>query len=554
MSRGREEVDVLVVGSGGGGGTLACALAEAGARVLVLEKGPHYSLYDFTHDELAICRRNFFVPYVSDEPHLVRRNGERHQRTNDGWISCCVGGGTVHMSGFFFRLHRDDLQQRTRLGAPAGSTVEDWPIPYEELARWYDRAEILIGVSGQAGENPFDEPRAGAFPLPPLLAHPAGRRLADAARGLGWHPFTTPRAVLSDAYDGRPPCNYCGFCGSYGCENGSKSSVLSTFIPRALKTGRCRLRAQAMVREITVDENGRARGAVYQDRAGGLHEVRARAVVVACSAIESARLLLLSRSSRFPQGLANSSGLVGKNLSFSLFAAVEADFRRDGGAKSVPVFDGALPWLGVAVQDFYRLPAAAGGHKGGTLRFDFVHPNPIYNAEHVAKHTDPPLFGQALKDRLRRHFRDTRTLECEIFAEYLPSAETFVELDPDARDRYGLPAARVSVAHHPTDVPVARFLAERAQELFRAMGADEVRVAAALGTTFVLQHGTCRFGVDPARSVLDPTCRAHDVPNLYVVDGSFMPTSGGVPTTLTIQANALRVADALAGRLTRREL
>jgi choline dehydrogenase-like flavoprotein len=550
----RTEVDVLVVGSGAGGGTLAWALAAAGARVLVLEKGPHYSLYDFTHDELEICRRNFFVPFVSDEPHLVRRNGERYQRSNDGWIANCVGGGTVHMSGFFFRLHRDDLAGATRLGAPAGSTVADWPLAWDELARWYDRAEVLIGVAGAAGENPFDEPRAGAYPVPPLSAHPLGAHLARAAHGLGWHPFTTPRAVLSEAYDGRPPCNYCGFCGSYGCENGSKSSVLATFIPRALKTGRCRLRAQAMVREITVDENGRARGAVYQDRAGALHEVRARVVVVAASAVESARLLLLSRSARFPHGLANSSGLVGQNLSFSLFASVEADFLREGGGRAVPGFDEKLPWLGVAVQDFYRLPAAAGGYKGGTLRFDFVHPNPIYNAEHVAKHTDPPLFGQALKDRLRRHFRGGRTLECEIFAEYLPSPATFVELDADVRDRFGLPVARISVEHHPQDLAVARFLAARAQELFRAAGADEVRVAAALGTTFVLQHGTCRFGADPARSVLDPTCRAHDVPNLYVVDGSFMPTSGGVPTTLTIQANALRVADVIAGRLRRREL
>jgi choline dehydrogenase-like flavoprotein len=411
-----------------------------------------------------------------------------------------------------------------------------------------------VGVSGHAGDNPFDEPRRVAYPLPPLLAHPLGGHLAAAARRQGWHPFTTPRAVLSDAYDGRPPCNYCGFCSSYGCENGAKSSVLATFLPRALKTGRCTLRAQAMVREITVDERGRARGAVYQDRRGGLHEVRARVVVVACSAVESARLLLLSRSSRFPHGLANSSGLVGRNLSFSLLASVEADFRRQGAGRAVPGFDDPLPWLGVTVQDFYRLPAAAGGHKGGTLRFDFVHPNPIYNAEHVAKAVDPPLFGQALKDRLRGHFREGRTLECEIFAEFLPTDGTFVELDPEVRDRYGLPAARIAVTHHPHDVTVARFLAERAAELFRAAGADEVRIAAALGTDFVLQHGTCRFGVDPARSVLDPSCRAHDVPNLYVVDGSFMPTSGGVPTTLTIQANALRVADLLAGRLTRREV
>ena len=549
----RDVVDVVTVGSGAGGGTLAAALAEAGLTVEVLEKGPHYGLLDFTHDELTICRRNFFVPFVSEEPRLARQStNEPFQKTNDGWIACCVGGGTVHMSGFLYRLHREDFELRTRYGATAGATVADWPIGYDELAPWYDRAEVAIGVAGRAGENPFDEPRSSGYPLPPLLAHPLAAHLAATATRLGLHPFATPRGVLSAAYDGRPPCSYCGLCAEFGCETGAKSDVPSTFIRRALATGRCRLRPNAMVREITVDEHGRARGVVYQDARGAQHEVRARVVVVACSAIESARLLLMSRSGKFPAGLANTSGLVGRNLSFSTLSRVEAEFAR-GGGRTIAGLDDPLPWLGVSLQDYYRLPASAGGAKGGTLRFDFINPSVISRAERVARAAQPPLWGQALKDRLRHHFREVRTVETEIFGEFLPLEGTYVDLDPKITDRFGLPVARITLQHHPVDVQAIGFLAARAREVLEAMGADSVRVDVPLGTLRALQHGTCRFGRDAGQSVLDPSCRAHDVPNLYVVDGSFMPTGGGVPPTLTIQANALRVAAIIAARMERRE-
>jgi len=521
---------------------------------VLLEKGPHYGLLDFTHDELTICRRNFFVPFVSDEPHLFRQGpNEPFQKTNDGWIACCVGGGTVHMSGYLYRLHRADFELRSRSGAVAGSTLADWPLSYDEFAPWYDRAEAALGVSGRAGENPFDEPRQSDYPLPPLLEHPFAEHLRNACRKMGLHPFSTPRGVLSQPYDGRPPCTYCGLCGEFGCENGSKSSVLATFIRRALATGRCELLARAMVREITVNERGHARGVVYQDSRGNLREVQGRVVIVACSAIETARLLLLSRSKHFPNGLANSSGLVGRNLGFCTLARVEADFPLQAKAPWAATLHNPLPWLGVSVQDFYELPKEAGAPKGGTLRFDFIHPGLISRAERVARSKEPPLYGKALKDALRRHFREVRTAETEIFGQFLPVEGTYVDLDPQVRDRFGLPVARITLQHHPLNVAAIRFLAKKAQEVFDALGAVDVRVPIPLGSLRVAQHGTCRFGKDPKDSVLDPSCRAHDVPNLYVVDGSFMPTTGGVPTTLTIQANALRVASIIVDRMRRRE-
>jgi choline dehydrogenase-like flavoprotein len=545
-----EPADVCIIGSGAGGGTLAWALARAGVKVVVLEKGPYYRLKDFAHhDELEIQKRGFFVPLAEEDPHMVRRGSEENYKASrDGWIALCVGGGTVHMSGFFLRLHRVDFEMKKRFGAPKGSTIEDWPIRYEDLEPWYDRIEYLLGVGGNSGQNPFDEKRRVPYPLPPISEHPFTAPFDRAAKKLGLHPYSTPRAVLSKPYGGRPPCNHCGYCGNFGCEIGAKSSTLAVFIPEAEATGRCTIVSEAMASEITLGTDGKVTGVRYLDRSGAMHEQPARVVVVSCSSIESARLLLLSKSSKFPQGLANSSGLVGKNLCFSTFAGVEADFQGGG----LPGWENKLPFLGRSIQDYY-LPSKAPSPKGGTLRFDMYPKPPIFRAAQVAGRGEKVIWGKALKDGLRRHFREERSMEAEVFGEYHPNAGSFVELDPEVKDKRGLPVARISARLIEDDVAMSKWLGDRAKDVFAAMGASEVRMPGWGRATFVLQHGTCRFGKDPSRSVLDPSCRAHDVPNLYVVDGSFMPSSGGVPTTLTIMANSLRVAAILRDRLASRE-
>ncbi|MBI4815070.1 MAG: GMC family oxidoreductase [Deltaproteobacteria bacterium] len=549
------DVDVLIVGSGAGGATLAWSLASRGISVRILEKGADFRLPDYLDkDELKFARRNFFVPYPSDEPHMVRVGDEpSFRRSSEGWIANVVGGGTTHMGGFFMRLHESDFLGRSKLGAPDGSTVEDWPITYAELEPYYDQVERLIGVSGKAGENPFDGPRSGPFPLPPLAEHPLARALDASAKKLGWHPFTTPRAVLSQPFDGRSSCSYSGFCGSFGCDTGAKSSVIYTFLPKAEATGKLELVPSTMAAEVLVDAAGRATGVRSLTRAGKERVDRARAVVLSCTSVESARLLLASKSALFPNGLANGSGLVGKNLSFSSFGSVFADFRFDGKAKLTGL-DMKLPWLGRSVQDFYERSKRFSQRKGGTLRFDLLHPNPIFRAEHVALGDGQVRFGQGLKEALYTHFRESRTAEAEIFSEFLPNPDTFVSLDPEVKDRYGLPVARIQVRPHPDSVTATRALVDRSVELFEAMKADVIRVGARDGVTWVLQHGTCRFGRDPKTSVLDRSCRTHEVPNLYVVDGSFMPTSGGVPTTLTLQANALRVGDSIREAFIQKEL
>ncbi len=526
--------DVCIIGSGAGGGAMAYALSRGGLRVLVLEKGPWYTPKDFVHDEISTIRRDFFVPSPDREPHML--DGER---SSMGWIACCVGGGTVHMVGYFYRLHPDDFRMKTRFGSPAGILLADWPYSYAELEPYYTEVEKVIGVSGSAGTNPFEGPRSRPYPLPPVDDHPMAAWIDRAGKELGVHPFPSPRAVLSRDYAGRKACVYCKFCGSYGCEVGAKSSSLSSFLPLARKTGRCEIKAGCMVREIEVGKDGRATGCVWLDAEGREHRVKASIVCLSASAIESARLLLNSKSNRFPDGLANGSGLVGKNLQFSIFSGGRGVFPYDGN----PVLKDSHPFLGRSLQDWYFLPEGVSDlPKGGTIRFGFPHANPIYTALRLSHRGATQSWGSELKREMKRYWREERTVEFETFADFLPNPGTRVDLDPEVRDRWGLPVARLRIRSPRHHEKAGRFLQEKGLEVLSAAGASEVHPETLAGVTGHLVHGTCRAGKDPEKSVLNGECRAHEVPNLYVVDGSFLPTSGGVPTTQTIMANGLRTA------------
>jgi choline dehydrogenase-like flavoprotein len=552
-----EKADVVVIGSGAGGAPVAAALAEAGARVVILEKGPYYSSGDFIHDEVKICRRDFWVPYLDDEPHTIRRSDtEPAKRTRSGWTSACVGGATVHMSGFFYRLKPSDFRLAELTGGIENAQIADWPIAIEELLPYYDRLEARIGVSGRAGVNPF-EARTRPFPLPPLRPHPAAALFDKAARSLGYHPYPTPRAIASRVFGQRPPCNYCGLCGDYGCENASKSSCLVTFIPAAEATGRCQVKARAMARRILVDASDRVQGVEYLDARGKVRTIGARVVCLAASAVESARLLLMSKSHRFPDGLANNNGLVGKHLTFSTLAKGTASFDRRALLAELGPEGMDLPFLQRSVQDDYWMQATGLAlPKGGTYNFIIEHPNPINAAVRLAATERWQLFGAALKERIRRHFIEELTLEFEVFGESLPWSGSYVDLDPKRTDRFGLPVARITARNHPLADEVNLNMLRHGMEMLKAIRPSAERVSAWTwkDTTYHLQQGTCRFGTNPARSVLDPTCQAHEVRNLYVTDGSFMPTSGGVPSTATIMANSLRVADRIRQRFLRREV
>lgn len=312
-----------------------------------------------------------------------------------------------------------------------------------------------------------------------------------------------------------------------------------------------------MAKEVTVDKNGRASSVIYLDPDGVEQEQPAKFVVVSCTAIESARLLLMSKSSRFPNGLGNDSGQLGKNLVFSSFGEGRASFSISKQKERWPWINDQAPFVNRSLQEFYVMKDSQFGfRKGGTLGFMWVHPNPIFAAVTMAGHGKKGVFGKALKDRMRE-YRDTRLLQFEIYAEFMPTDGTYVQLSDKVptkagktvTDKYGLPVAAITITRHPTDYRVTKFLTDRGEEVLAQLKPDKQERIADQGETMILQGGTCRMGKDPATSFLDKDCVSHVVKNLYVVDGSFMPSSGGVPITLTIAANSFRVASRMIERL-----
>ena len=532
--------DVLIIGSGAGGGPLALSLSRAGMDVLVLEKGPHHRLEDYRGDEMEVSRHGFFVPPISQDPHMVVTPKTRKAVPSQlGWIAVCVGGGTVHMGGFLYRFHPDDFRMQSRFGAY--EELADWPYDYNELEPWYSLAEWEIGVSGQGGANPFEGRRSREYPMPPLEQHPFAQRLESAMRRRGMNPFPTPRSVNSIPYQNRPACEYRQACAGYGCPVGAKGGFDVSMIARAMQTGNCELRAECMVQEILIDKQGHATGCVYLDREGNRHKVEARIVCVCCSAVESARLLLLSQSSRFPDGLANNAGQVGKHLQFHAVTMGWAGFSH----QNHPHLNQASsnPFLGLSAMDHYFLPEGVSDiAKGGLLRFDMQPRLPLAQAALLMRRQAAPLWGQALKNGLRYQMNHEQGVSFEFFHDFIPNSRTFVSLDPEATDRWGLPAARISLdlpAHHRK---AGQWLSQRAFEVLKDLGAEAMMPTDIGNTSTYLVHGTCRAGQNPETSVLNSYCQTHEVPNLFVVDGSFMPTSGGASPTLTIAANSFRTA------------
>src|SRR3984893_16590895 len=310
-----EEVDFVVVGSGASGGVLAKELSSNGFRVVVLEQGPYLREADFGHDEIKVLQQHALTNDFGRQPHTFRATPqEKAKKQYSVMYGRCVGGSSVHFTANFWRLHEIDFIEHSKIGDIPGSTFTDWPIRYADLEPYYTKVEWEIGVSGLAGASAFDPPRSKPYPMPPLPVKSSGVIFERAAKKLGYHPFPAPMAILSQPRAGRSACTNCGFCLAFGCEVGAKSSSLATAIRVAEKTGRCEIRPNSYVHRIEMDSNGRVTGAVYFDEKRNTHLQKAKAVVVCANGAETPRLLLLSANKQFPNGLANSSGIVGKYL------------------------------------------------------------------------------------------------------------------------------------------------------------------------------------------------------------------------------------------------
>ncbi len=545
------DCDVCVIGSGAGGGPIAFEASRRGRSVIVLEKGPWLRESDFVKDEISMCLRPTLRPTLRDEPQLVdvtHTDGSHASLLTrdtgwDFWNGALVGGATNLMSGFFHRMKPVDFKLRSTFGPVEDANVVDWPIDYDTLEPYYAKVEEEVGVSGAVVSHPFADRRSTeSFPMPPTGEHPLAQTLDRTCAALGMHSFPTPRAILSRPRDGRESCSYSGYCGSYGCATGAKGSARAALLDRAIATGRAEIRARARVTALESDQRGRVVRARYIDAEGNTKFVSARTFVVACHAIESARLLLSSTGPRHPRGLANRSGLVGRNLLFSSAGWGVGDLVGEEHRS-------LRPFVNRSVQDFYVYEGDDGAQrKGGTLDFLLTHPNPIGAALSAAR-TQPRLqWGRPLQESLRNYFRTTHVM-FEIFADWIPHEGSRVELSSDVRDRWNVPVARIRPDGHPRNREVVESLTARGLEVLRAIGATGLRSRGLGWPSTNLVAGTCRFGTDPATSVLDPDCRAHDADNLYVTDGSFMPTGGSVPYTFTIYANSFRVADQLLAAL-----
>jgi len=544
-----QAVDFVIIGSGAAGGVIARELSTAGFTVVVLEQGPWLKSSDFQHDEW-LYRNNEGLTWGKRQGHpQTYRSSENEtaEVTDRAVLSYAhnVGGSSVHFAANFWRFREVDFKERSLLGPISGTNFADWPITYQDLEPYYTRVDWEIGVSGI--EGPSDPPRSRGYPCPPMPVKSPGVLLERAGKKLGYHPYPAPVAILSQPHNGRPPCMHCGFCWGFGCEASAKSSSMITMIPQAEATGRCEIRTFCTASRIQTNDAGRTTGVVYWDADGVEHFQKSNAVVLSANGAESPRLLLLSESSRYPDGLANSSGMVGKNLMFNGWSWTVGVFEHPVNAyKSIPTTR--------VIHDFYSLDPSLGFYGGGGI--DARSPSdgaPIGSANYVIP-PDGAQWGEAYKQSLARMFTHTAAFVGHTTS--LPLSSNNVTLDPNVRDRWGRPALRTTHREHPDDISTMEFFRQRSEELMVAAGGTQIWSQIAGSGVPESAHilGTCRMGNDPDSSVVDKFHRCHDVPNLFICDGSSLVTSGRGQPTMTIQALAFRASEHISAAARRGEI
>jgi choline dehydrogenase-like flavoprotein len=416
----------------------------------------------------------------------------------------------------------------------AGSTLDDWPITYQDLEPYYTQAEWEIGVSGDDTNNIFKAPRSRPLPMPPLPPSREHVLLKAAAERLHLHPFDIPMLRNTVPYNGRGACMRCRWCVGFACEVNAKCGTQNTVIPRALATGNCTLRTECVVRKILTNEKGRVTGVEYFDERGRLREQPADLVVVSASATESARLLLNSTSRLFPRGLGNRYDWVGRNLMGHAYCGAY-------GLMDTDTYDDLGPGASIAICDYnHGNPGLAGG---AMLCNEFIR-LPIQFAT-IALPPGVPRWGAAHKDFMRTSFNRTMAVQGPV--QEMPVFEARVQVDPRVVDDWGIPVVRLSGARHAHDLEIANYISGKAAAWLKEAGATMTWAKLPGKGLSGGQHqaGTCRMGNDPKTSVVNRNCQVHDVANLFVIDGSVHVTNGGFNPALTIMAIAYMASENL---------
>jgi choline dehydrogenase-like flavoprotein len=536
----RKPVDFAIIGSGAAGGIIAKELSTAGFNVVVFEQGPYRRAEDFTHDEYSVVFNSELLGGGPDVSGQTFRHDEDEVAASPPLqpirYAQTVGGSSVHFSANFWRFRESDFKERSMLGPISGTNFADWPVTYDEIEPYYSRVEWEIGVSGAPG--PSDSFRSRPFPMPPLPVKSSGVLMERGATKLGWHAQAQPHAILSQPFNGRAACIKCGHCMFFGCEVGAKSSTLAAMIPLAEASGHCEIRDRSAVFRIETDAAGRASEVLYYDKDGNEQAQMAKAVIVSANGAETSRLLLLSASEQHPDGLANSSGFVGRNLMFNAHSAVDGVFEH-------PLNDYKSVQVSKVIHDFYETDEARGFYGGGGIdaRPLWV-ATPILHAIMGMPH-DVPGWGAEWKAEIAHNF--TRQMTLAGATTSLAMDRNNITLDPNNTDQWGRPAIRATYRDHDDDIAIARFLSQRSEELMDAAGAKKYW-AHEIGLSTGGEHllGTARMGDDPTTSVIDRYHRSHDVPNLFICDGSSFVTSGRGQPTMTIMALAFRAAEHIA--------
>ncbi|MBK1659800.1 GMC family oxidoreductase [Paracraurococcus ruber] len=511
---------VVIIGSGAGGGTLGNELAQKGAKVVILEAGGRHEIEEFVNDEWA----SFSQLAWAD----VRTTGGSWRVAKDfpnlpAWIVKAVGGTTTHWAGASLRFEDHEFRARTHYGAIEGANLLDWPVTLAELEPFYARAEDRMGVTGTNG-------------IPRLPGNNNYKVLAAGAKKLGYKDFHTGNmAINSEPRAERTSCHQLGFC-FQGCKMGAKWSTLYTEIPAGEATGRLEVRPNSMVLKIEHDARGRATGVVYADAEGRQQRQRARVVCVAGNSIESPRLLLNSASAMFPNGMANSSGQVGRNYMRHTTGSVYAIFD-----KPVHMYRGTT-MAGIVRDEAHHDPKRgfAGGYELETLSLGLPF---------MAAFLEPGAWGRGFASALDAY---DHMAGLWIVGEDMPQANNRVTLDPTAKDKHGLPVAKVHFDDHRNDIAMRDHAYGQGRALYEAVGATRTFETTPYPSTHNL--GTNRMSANARDGVVDKWGKAHDLPNLYVSDGSQFTSGAACNPTLTIVALAIRQAEHLAGRMARGEV